>query len=47
MLPATFEEIMQSVVKTRTPEELEAIMEEEKRDKDKSRGEDDVVQGAN
>ena len=29
-LPVTFDEIMQSVVKTRTPEEIEKMLEEEK-----------------
>ena len=29
-LPATFDEIMQSVVKTKTPEEIEAMLEEER-----------------
>ena len=33
-LPATFKEILQRVVQTRTPEEIEAIMEEERKKND-------------
>ena len=32
-LPASFEEIMQSVVRTRTPEEIAEMLEEEKNDR--------------
>ena len=45
-IPDTFENILKTVVRTVTQEELDAVLEEEKRGKDKSRGEDDVVKGA-
>ncbi len=45
-IPDTFENILKTVVRTVTQEEIDAVLEEEKRDKGKSRGEDDVVQGA-
>ena len=45
-IPDTFENILKTVVRTVTQEEIDAVLGEEKHDKDKSRGESDVVQGA-